>query len=104
MSGQTITLTVAEIKDLAESVGFVLKDGVSFTSVELETEIVITECPEEGVLDDDNQHKHYAHIAYFEDCPEEGCYPLGAEAIKWVTTHSSTLCLDGFSEKNLSTC
>ena len=74
-----LTLTVAEIKDLAECAGLVLDKNVSYDADELETEIVVMECPKQGVRDDDGKPTHYAHIAYFDECPEEGSYPLGAE-------------------------
>ena len=75
-----LTLTVAEIKDLAEFAGFVLDpDRMPDEQDEWETEIVVMDCPKEGVRDDDNKPTHYAHIAYFADYPEEGSSPLGAE-------------------------
>lgn len=73
-----LTLTVAEIKDLAECAGLVLNKDVSYDADELETEIVVMECPKAGVLDD-GKSTHYAHIAYFAEYPEEGSYPLGDE-------------------------
>lgn len=76
-----LTLTVAEIKDLAEFAGLVLDKSVSYDDDELETEIVVMECPKEGVRDDDGKPKHYAHIGYFAEYPEEGSYPLGAELV-----------------------
>lgn len=72
-----LTLTVAEIKDLAECAGLVLK--FEPRSDDLETEITIIDCPKDGLLDDDNKPAHYAHIAYFSDYPDEGSYPLGDE-------------------------
>lgn len=74
-----LTLTVAEIKDLAECAGLVLDKGVSYDADEPETEIVVMECPKAGVRDDDGKPTHYAHIAYFAEYPEEGNYPLGDE-------------------------
>lgn len=76
-----LTLTVAEIKDLAECAGLVLDKGVSYDADELETEIVVMECPKSGVRDDDGKPTHYAHIAYFAEYPDEGSYPLGAELV-----------------------
>ena len=76
---QMLTLTVAEIKDLAECAGLVLDKSVSYDDDELETGIVVMECPKAGVRDDDGKPTHYAHIAYFDEYPEEGSYPLGAE-------------------------
>lgn len=40
-----LTLTVAEIKDLAECAGLVLKEGCEPDADELETEISIVDCP-----------------------------------------------------------
>lgn len=77
-----LTLTVAEIKDLAECAGLVLDKSVSYEASELETEIVVMACPNEGVRDDDGKPTHYAHIAYFAEYPDEGCYPLGDELPK----------------------
>lgn len=74
-----ITLTVAEIKDLAECAGIALANDVTYDADELETEIVVMECPKQGVRDDDGKPTHYAHIAYFEEYPEEGSFPLGNE-------------------------
>lgn len=74
-----LTLTIAEIKDLAECAGLVLKEGCEPDADDLETEITIIDCPKDGVKDDDNRPTHYAHVAYFDEYPEEGCYPLGEE-------------------------
>lgn len=74
-----LTLTVAEIKDLAECAGLALRTDVTYDADELETEIVVMECPKAGVRDDDGKPTHYAHIAYFAEYPEEGSFPLGAE-------------------------
>ena len=75
-----ITLTVAEIIDLAICAGIGLATDVTYDSDELETEIVVMECPKQGVLDDDDgKPTHYAHIAYFEEYLEEGSFPLGDE-------------------------
>ena len=74
-----ITLTVAEIIDLAICAGIGLATDVTYDSDELETEIVVMECPKQGVLDDDGKPTHYTHIAYFDEYPEEGSFPLGDE-------------------------
>ena len=74
-----ITLTVAEIIDLAICAGIGLATDVTYDSDELETEIVVMECPKQGVLDDDGKPTHYAHIAYFEGWLEEVSFPLGDE-------------------------
>lgn len=74
-----MTLTVAEIYDLACMAGFTINHGQMFMpdADEMETEITIIDCPKAGVLDDDNKPTHYAHIAYFDEYPEEGSHPLG---------------------------
>lgn len=74
-----LTLTIAEIKDLAECAGFTLDPASMPDADEMETEIVVMECPKAGVRDDDGKPTHYAHIAYFSEYPEEGSYPLGNE-------------------------
>lgn len=76
-----LTLTVAEIYDLACAAGFTINHGEMFMpdADEMETEITIIDCPKDGVEDDDGKHTHYAHLAYFTEYPEEGSYPLGAE-------------------------
>lgn len=73
---QKFVLTVEEIKQLAEFAG--LKVEHFMPSDELETEIAITNCPTRGIKDPDNDSiMLYKHIAYFEEYPEEGVYPLG---------------------------
>lgn len=72
-----LTLTVAEIKDLAECAGFTLDPSRMPDADEMEAEITIIDCPKDGVLDDDNKPTHYAHIAYITEYPDEGSYPLG---------------------------
>jgi hypothetical protein len=73
-----ITLTVAEIKDLAECAGFTIEPASVPTDPEtLGTEITVIDCPKEGVKEDDNRLVRYAHVAYFDECPGEGCHPLG---------------------------
>ena len=76
-----LTLTVAEIYDLACAAGFTINHGQMFMpdADEMETEITIIDCPTGGVLDDDNKPTHYAHVAYLSDYPEEGTFPLGPE-------------------------
>jgi len=77
----SITLTGKEIKDLAEFAGFKVDGLTKMEEEALETEIVIAESCKEGILDEggDGAIKHYAHIAYAAEYPEEGCYPLGDE-------------------------
>ncbi len=77
----SITLTGKEIKDLAEFAGFKVDGLTKMEEEALETEIVIMECGKEGVLDEGavGPARHYAHIAYVAEYPEEGCFPLGDE-------------------------
>jgi len=72
-----ITLNGKEIKDLAESVGLVVKD-LDYTD-EFETEMTIIPCPEVGVANDDGEVEHYRFVAYLDEYPEEGVNPLGAK-------------------------
>lgn len=76
------TLTVKQIRELAGYVGIVL-DSTPLSAEELETEaetaITIEDCPAEGVQEDDGVRRHYSHVAYFTEYPEEGCMPLGDE-------------------------
>lgn len=71
----SVTLTIDQIKDLAEMAG--LKVDSEITDDDRETEITVTLCPEKGV-DDDGTIKHYKHVAYHTDYPEEGVCPLGS--------------------------
>ena len=76
----SITLTGKEIKDLAEFAGFEVRELTGMEEEALETEISITECSKDGIKGEDSEEvKHYAHIAYMAEYPEEGCYPLGDE-------------------------
>jgi hypothetical protein len=77
-----ITLTVAQIKDLAEFAGLTLHSRFNPPRDELDDEITIAACPESGTKDDEGNVKHYAYVAYMTDYPEEGCFPLGDEITK----------------------
>ena len=74
-----LTLTIKEIADLAECAGLMFAPNGGPDEDDKDTEISIMDCPKEGVKDDDGKPTHYAHIAYFSEYPEEGCYPLGDE-------------------------
>lgn len=77
-----ITLTIAEIYDLACAAGFTINHSPAFMpdADEMETEITIEDCPKVGLLDDDNVSRlHYTRIAYFTEYPEEGSFGLGKE-------------------------
>src|SRR6185436_7506804 len=72
-----LILTVQQIIDLADFAGIPLQqNGVSDLD-DLETEIVIADCPNGGVLGDDGSQEHYSKVAYYYDYPEEGVQPLG---------------------------
>lgn len=80
-TGVRLTLTVAEIYDLACMAGFVINHAPEAMpdAGEMETEITIIECPVGGVLGDHGERIHTAHIAYLEDYPDEGVATLGRE-------------------------
>lgn len=71
-----MALSILEIKDLAEFAGLEVKPPSSRD--DMEAEITITECPKEGIEDEGTQ-RHFKHIAYFSEYPEEGAWPLGSE-------------------------
>lgn len=77
LGGRPLILTVAEIRDLAEFAG-VMQHGVPLPldADELETEIVIGDCPKQGI-DNDGEVEHYRHMAWYYEYPEEGVFPLG---------------------------
>lgn len=70
-------LTVAEIADLAEFAGLTVQRHAD--DMDMESEIAVLRCPPEGVTDDEGTPRHYEHIAYYADYPDEGCGPLGEE-------------------------
>lgn len=77
-----LTLTVEQIKDLAEFAGFTLHSR--FMPEEMVSEVVICECPANGVKcegepSDPMAVAHYKHVAYFAEYPDEGCHGLGPE-------------------------
>jgi len=78
---QRFTLTVEEIRDLAQFCGMVVQEPTaSEKEDERETKIVVAPWPERGVKDEEGiavlpPHKH---IAYFAEYPEEGCMSLGS--------------------------
>jgi hypothetical protein len=82
MTTPSLTLTIAQIIDLAAFAGLVFKEGCDPDDDALETELTIQGCPAIGVLDDDDDsvtRRHYEHIAYFTEYPEEGWVGLGKE-------------------------
>jgi hypothetical protein len=72
----SLTLTVEEIKDLAEFTG--LRVIGKLDEDEKETEITISKCPKRGVKEDDGSIIHCKHIAHYTEYPEEGVMPLGS--------------------------
>lgn len=79
-----LTMTVAEIRDLARFAGLMIDDTTVPTDDDLETEITVTACPAEGVKNegepsDPDSVSRYKHVAYFTEYPEEGCMGLGDE-------------------------
>lgn len=82
--GESVTLTVAQIADLARFAGLTLAQPPQPTADELEATITVCECPEAGVLLDGEDADpgvaaHYTHIAYYSEYPDEGCIGLGPE-------------------------
>lgn len=85
MSEQQITLTIAEIFDLAKAAQLVpwkakLTEHLE-SDEDADTEYTIVE-REDGVAildDDDVTLRRYAHGAYITDYPDEGTFPLGEE-------------------------
>lgn len=77
-----LTMTVAEIYDLACMAGYTINHDPRFMpdADEMETEITIEDCPPIGLLDDDNtSRRHYSRAAHFTEYPEEGYIGLGPE-------------------------
>jgi hypothetical protein len=75
ISNQQMTLAIEEIKHLAEFAGLRVHE---MTDEDKEFEITITPCPQQGVEGDNGVIIHSRHIAYFEEYPEEGVFPLGS--------------------------
>jgi len=71
-----ITLTIKEIKYLAEFAGFTLHSRFLPDEDEMEADISITTEPRE-LTDDSGRIQKFAHVAWFSDYPEEGGIPLG---------------------------
>jgi hypothetical protein len=77
----SMTLKVSEIRSLAAFVGLVLDERTEYDEDELETEFTIADCPAD--FKDEDGEKPYTcdHIAYSTEYPEEGCVPLGPNAL-----------------------
>ena len=77
--GRTVTLTMEEIRNLAQFCGMVVAEPTDKEKEdERETEIVIAPWPKDGVKGDEGMLPPHKHIAYFDEYPEEGCVPLGS--------------------------
>lgn len=75
-----VTLTGDQIADLFCFLGHTLHDDQIIDDDAAETLITITDCPADGVIDDDGvTRRHYEYIAYYDEYPEEGCIGLGKE-------------------------
>ncbi|QWP79189.1 hypothetical protein J5226_12725 [Lysobacter sp. K5869] len=76
---QSVTLTVAQILELAEFTGLHFDRSKMPPDEELECEYTISEAPLDGVPDDVGALRRYSHVAWITEYPEEGCLPLGPE-------------------------
>ncbi len=74
-----LTLTVEQIKDLAEFAGLTLNSRFGLSEDELASEITIDTALPDGVVMDNGDKKKFSHVAWFADYPDEGCCPLGPE-------------------------
>ncbi len=70
-----ITLSIDEIKDIAQFAGLQVADVSD--GDDMESEITITCCPQQGIKNDDGSIIYSRHVAYFDEYPEEGMMPLG---------------------------
>lgn len=68
-------LTIREIKSLAQIAGF----EISKEPDELETEIVIDKCPEEGIFITEFTKGNFKNIAWMREYPDDGIFGLGEE-------------------------
>ena len=67
-------LTGKEIKDLAEYAGF----SVQVEDPDhLEIEYDVSECPKQGIADDEGKINVYSHIVTCDGCDPGECLPLG---------------------------
>lgn len=73
---QALTLTVEEIKDLAQAVGLKISDD-SLGDDDIDVEYTIIECPTSGLDNEDGTFLHYKLIAFLTEYPEEGSFGLG---------------------------
>ena len=95
-----LTLKGREIKDLAEAVGLEIQQ-LDYTD-ELETEMTIIACPASGVTDDDDgKVRHYEHVAYLSEYPDDGTFPLG-DQVPPACKHSCTRRRTTMSEREVN--
>lgn len=69
-----ITMTMQEIKDLAEFAGLTVSWN---DEVDADAEISIEACPASGMIDDDGRAYYSRFVAYDAEYPEEGGISLG---------------------------
>jgi len=79
-----LTLTVAEIRDLARFAGLMIDDATTPTDDELDAEFTIAAYPPEGARNegeetDPDSVSHYRYVVYSTEYPEEGCIGIGLE-------------------------
>ncbi len=72
-----LDLTIEEIKDLAEFSGLTIDPKSIPSDDEMEEIVCIANCPKEGLENEDGEIEHFNYVMYLEQCPEEGCIPLG---------------------------
>lgn len=75
----SVVLTVTEIIDLAEFAGLHFDESKLPPEEERDFEYTVSESAPAGTTDDEGNVRHYAHVAWMAEYPEEGCYPLGPE-------------------------
>lgn len=73
-----ITLTIHEIKDLAEFAGLRVAPVSKRDLPDMDAELTITKGPADGVRPHrPGELRRCQYVAYYTDYPEEGCHPLG---------------------------
>jgi len=70
-------LTGREIKGLAEYAGFSIEPLDTMGEDILEQEFNVSDCPKNGVQDDDGVVHHYDHVVTCDGCDGNECMPLG---------------------------
>lgn len=73
-----LTLTIHEIKDLAEFAGLRVAPVSKRDLPDMDAELTVSPCPETGIqCSEGGWHPRYRYVAIYTDYPEEGCHPLG---------------------------